>query len=62
MPHKAWHEITYPFPNLNGAAVETWEWIHNTVVSSDTLKWIGVLTHAGFKVSSSPPSAAYMRR
>ena len=22
-----WDEITYPFPNLNGAIVELWEWI-----------------------------------
>ena len=23
-----WHEITYPFPNFNGATVEVWEWIN----------------------------------
>ena len=23
--YKLWNEITYPFPNLNGAAVEVWE-------------------------------------
>ena len=22
-----WDEITYPFPNFNGATVEVWEWI-----------------------------------
>ena len=22
-------EITYPFPNFNGATVEGWEWISN---------------------------------
>ena len=25
--YKVWGEITYPFPNLNGAAVEVWEWV-----------------------------------
>ena len=24
-----WDEIIYPFPNLNGATVEVWEWISN---------------------------------
>ena len=24
-------EITYPFPNFNGAAVEVWEWISNFI-------------------------------
>ena len=27
--YKVWDEITYPFPNFNGAAVEVWEWISN---------------------------------
>ena len=22
-----WDEITYPFPNFNGATAEVWEWI-----------------------------------
>ena len=26
-----WDEITYPFLNLNGAAVEVWEWIGNFI-------------------------------
>ena len=26
-PWKLWNEITYPFPNLNGAIVEAWDWI-----------------------------------
>ena len=25
--HKFWDEITYPFPNFNGAVVEVLEWI-----------------------------------
>ena len=24
-------EITYPFPNFNGCAVEVWEWISNVI-------------------------------
>ena len=27
--YKILDEITYPFPNFNGAAVEVWEWISN---------------------------------
>ena len=27
MPIKALNEITYPFPNFNGATVEVWEWV-----------------------------------
>ena len=27
MPSKVWDEITYPFPNFNGATVEVWEWL-----------------------------------
>ena len=27
MTHKIWNEITYQFPNFNGATVEVWEWI-----------------------------------
>ena len=29
MSSKACDEITYPFPNFNGAIVEVWEWISN---------------------------------
>ena len=25
--YKVWDEITYLFPNFNGAAVEVWEWV-----------------------------------
>ena len=28
---KVWDEITYPFPNFNGATVEVWEWISNFI-------------------------------
>ena len=27
MPCEVWDEITYPFPNFNGATVEACEWI-----------------------------------
>ena len=29
MPSNMWDEITYPFPNVNGATVEVWECISN---------------------------------
>ena len=28
---KLWNKITCPFPNLNGAAVEVWDWISNFI-------------------------------
>ena len=28
---KVWDEIAYLFPNINGAAVEVWEWIRNFI-------------------------------
>ena len=30
-PSKVWDEITYPFQNFNGCAVEFWEWISNFI-------------------------------
>ena len=27
--YNMWDEITYPFPNFNGATVEVWKWISN---------------------------------
>ena len=27
--YKVWDEITNPFPNFNGGAIEVWEWISN---------------------------------
>ena len=29
--YKLWHEITYPFPNFNGTAVEVWEWVSDFI-------------------------------
>ena len=29
--YKMWYEITYPFSNFNGEAVEVWEWISNFI-------------------------------
>ena len=29
--HKVWVEISCPFPNFNGEAVEVWEWISNFI-------------------------------
>ena len=31
MPNIVWDEITYIFPNFNGATVEVWEWISNMI-------------------------------
>ena len=31
IPRKVWNEITYPFPNFNGATVEFREWINNFI-------------------------------
>ena len=31
MHDKVLDEITYPFPNFNGAIVEVWEWISDFV-------------------------------
>ena len=38
---KIWYEITYLFPNFNGAAV--WVWISNFI-----LQWTWLLIHAGW--------------
>ena len=29
--YNMWDEITYPFPNFNGATVEVWEWISDFI-------------------------------
>ena len=42
---KAWDEITYPFPNFNGATVDVWEWISNFI--PHTLFCIWLLIHVG---------------
>ena len=31
LPSKKWDEITYPFPDFNGATVDVWEWISNFI-------------------------------
>ena len=30
--YNVWGEITFPFPNFNGATVEVWEWISNFIL------------------------------
>ena len=40
------NEITYPFPNFNGAAIEVWEWISD-LISNFTSVWLPI--HAGIK-------------
>ena len=34
MCSEVWDEITHPFPNFNGCAVEVWEWISNFIPQS----------------------------
>ena len=29
--YKVWDDITFPFPNFNGASVEVWEWMNNII-------------------------------
>ena len=48
MPSKVWDEITYPFPNFNGATVEVWEWISNYIPH---FMMMSLLIHAAIKVS-----------
>ena len=42
--YKVWHEITYPFPNFNSAAVEVWECISNFI---QHLTGMWLLIHVG---------------
>ena len=42
-----WDEITNPFPNLNGGAVEVWEWISNFIPHFMT-DMMGVVMHGTF--------------
>ena len=39
-------EITYTFPNFNGAAIEVWEWMNNFIPHF----MIDVLVHASITV------------
>ena len=44
---QVWDEITYPFSNFNGAAVEVWKCL---IFLSHTLLGMWLLIHAGIKV------------
>ena len=44
--YKMWEEITYPFPDFNGATVEVWEWINNFIPHFPGM-WL--LIHGGIK-------------
>ena len=46
--YNVWDEISYPFPNFNGATVEVWEWISNFAHTSHCM-WLFI--HAGIKVN-----------
>ena len=57
MHNKVWDNITYPFPNFNGATAEVWEWISNLILHL-TMDVITYPFHAGLKlihVSESSP-------
>ena len=43
-----WAEITYPFPNFNGAVVEVWEIIRNFI--SHFAGYV-IAIHAGIKLN-----------
>ena len=47
--YEVWNEITYPFPNSNGAFAEVWEWISDFI---HTLPGMRLLIHAGIHVNS----------
>ena len=43
--YKMWDEITYPFPNFNGAIIEVWEWVINSIplyCACDYLSMLGL--------------------
>ena len=46
--YKAWDEKTYPFPNINGKAVEVWECISNFI---DTLLGMWLLIRGAITVN-----------
>ena len=57
MPSKVCDEITHPFPNFNGTAIEVWEWISNFIthyiMDVITYPWMGLqLIHVSKRVSS----------
>ena len=41
MPSKVWDEITYPFPNFNGATIEVREWMNilTLYIMMDVITW-----------------------
>ena len=47
--HNMCDEITYPFPNFNGEAIEVWEWICNFITLCYSV--CGYLSMPGFKLN-----------
>ena len=45
---KVWYEITYPFPDVNSATDEVWEWI--LIIESHTLLDVWLFLYVGIKV------------
>ena len=48
MIYYVWDDITYPFPNFNGAPVEVWEWTSNFI---SLLTGVRLFIHAGIEVN-----------
>ena len=41
-----WYEITYPFPNFNGGAIEIYEWMSNFIPCFTGLLGMWLLIYA----------------
>ena len=50
MPSKVWDEITYPFQNFNGEAVEVWVWNKN-IIAHYIMDVIILFPHARINVN-----------
>ena len=60
MTNNVWDEITYPFPNFNGTAVEVWEWISNFILLTfyNGCNYLSMLSLKSIYVSKGPLAAA----
>ena len=46
---KVWDEFIYPFPNVNGAIIEIWEWIGNII--PQLTGYVIIFSMLGFKLN-----------
>ena len=49
-----WDEITYPFPNVNDATNEIWEWICNSISHQWTFEQLSIQWYKLIHVSKRP--------